>query len=66
MSNVRWVPDQPYREKTPFLTRANAGEVLPAPPSPAGWDLVFANGGVIRGWHDCAVNRLGTCHLGGA
>ncbi len=59
MSNERWVPDQPYREKTPFLTRANAGEVLPAPPSPAGWDLVFANGGVIRGWHDCAVNRLG-------
>lgn len=59
MPNIRWIPDQPYREKAPFLTRANAGEVIPEPPSPAGWDLVFANGGAVRGWRDCAVNRLG-------
>ncbi|MFQ5381302.1 MAG: PEP-utilizing enzyme [Dehalococcoidia bacterium] len=59
MPDVRWIPDQPYREKTPFLTRANAGEVLPDPPSPLGWDLVFDNGGTVAGWRDCAVNRLG-------
>ena len=59
MNDVRWIPDQPYREKTPFWTRANVGEVLPEPPSPAGWDLVFGNGGTVAGWRDCAVNRLG-------
>lgn len=59
MASVRWIEDQPYRERTPFLTRANVGEVLPAPPSPAGWDLVFGKGGTVRGWRDCAVNRLG-------
>ena len=59
MTNVRWINDTPYTEKTPFWTRANAGEVLPAPPSPAAWDLTFANGGSVRGWRDCAVNRLG-------
>jgi rifampicin phosphotransferase len=59
MVDVRWIEDQPFREKTPFWTRANVGEVLPAPPSPAGWDLVFAHGGTVRGWRDCAVNRLG-------
>ncbi len=59
VTEVRWIPDQPFRKKTPFLTRANVGEVLPEPPSPAGWDLVFANGGTIHGWRDCAVQRLG-------
>ena len=56
---VRWIEDVPYGEKTPFWTRANAGEVLPAPPSPAAWDLSFDNGGCVAGWRDCAVNRLG-------
>jgi pyruvate,water dikinase len=59
MTDVRWIEDQPFRDKTPFHTRANVGEVLPMPPSPAGWDLVFAHGGIIRGWRDCVVNRLG-------
>jgi rifampicin phosphotransferase len=59
MSNVRWIEDEPYRLRTPFLTRANVGEVLPMPPSPAGWDLVFGNNGTVRGWRDCAVKRLG-------
>ncbi len=53
------MPDQPYREKVPFLTRANAGEVLPDPPSPLAWDLTFDNGGTVAGWRDCAINRLG-------
>ncbi len=59
MTSVRWIPDQPYREHAPFLTRANVGEVLPEPPSPAGWDLVFGKGGTVAGWRDCAINRLG-------
>jgi len=59
MPGVRWIEDQPFRAKTPFLTRANVGEVLPEPPSPAGWDLVFANGGTIHGWRDCSTQRLG-------
>ncbi len=59
MGGVRWIEDQPYRDKTPFWTRANVGEVLPEPPSPAGWDLVFGNGGTVAGWRDCAVHRLG-------
>ena len=60
MSQVRWIPDvPPYNPKTPFMTRANAGEVLPAPPSPAAFDLTFGTGGSFSGWRDCAVNRLG-------
>ncbi len=59
MSDVRWIEDHPYDERTPFWTRANAGEVLPWPASPAGWDLVFGNGGSVAGWRDCAVQRLG-------
>ncbi len=59
MSNVRWIEDTQYGPKTPFWTRANAGEVLPTPPSPAAWDLTFDNGGSVAGWRDCAVNRLG-------
>jgi len=59
MSQTRWIPDRSFNAKTPFWTRANVGEVLPEPPSPAGWDLVFGNGGTIAGWTDCAVDRLG-------
>ncbi|GIW17311.1 PEP-utilizing enzyme [Tepidiforma sp.] len=59
MEKVRWIEDAPYDPKASFWTRANVGEVLPEPPSPAGWELVFANGGTVRGWRDCAVNRLG-------
>ena len=32
--------------------------MLPEPPSPLGWDIVWENG-TILGWRDCAVNRLG-------
>jgi len=56
---TRWIEDHPYGEKTPFWTRANAGEVLPLPPTPLAWELSFANGGNVAGWRDCAVNRLG-------
>ncbi len=59
MSKFRWIEDQPVSEKAPFLTRANVGEVIPEPPSPLGWDLVWAKGGAVRGWRDCAVNRFG-------
>ncbi len=54
----RWIVDNDYDPKYPLWTRANAGEVLPAPPSPLGWDLVF-EGGSILGWRDCMINRLG-------
>jgi phosphohistidine swiveling domain-containing protein len=59
MEQIRWIEDPPYNPKASFWTRANVGEVLPEPPSPAGWELVFSNGGTVRGWRDCAVNRLG-------
>jgi len=58
-TDVRWIEDVWDDPRTPFWTRANAGEVLPEPPSPAGWDLVFGNGGTVAGWRDCAIDRLG-------
>ena len=54
----RWIDDNVYSPARGFWTRANVGEVLPDPPSPLGWDLVF-EGGTILGWRDCMVNRLG-------
>ncbi len=56
---MRWIEDAPYRPRVPFWTRANVGEVLPLPPSPIGWDLVWAHRGVVAGWRDCAIDRLG-------
>ena len=44
MTETRWIPDRTFNPKTPFWTRANVGEVIPEPPSPAGWDLVFGSG----------------------
>jgi len=58
MAEVRWIPDNEMTAKWPFWTRANVGEVLPEPPSPLGWDLVWENG-TLSGWYDCAINRLG-------
>jgi len=58
MSELRWIEDNHHDEKYPLWTRANVGEVLPEPPSPLGWDLVWENGTVL-GWRDCMVNRLG-------
>lgn len=53
----RWIPDQPMNPRLPFWTRANAGEVVPGPVSPASWDLYFND--CLMGWRDCGVNRLG-------
>jgi len=59
MSNVdRWIADNEFDPKYPLWTRANVGEVLPEPPSPLGWDLVW-EGGVLAGWRDCMIDRLG-------
>ena len=58
MAVDRWIEDNGLSETWPFWTRANVGEVLPEPPSPLGWDLVWENG-TLSGWYDCAVNRLG-------
>ena len=63
MTDVRWIDDNELTEKWPFWTRANVGEVLPEPPSPLGWDLVW-EGGTLPGWYDCAVNRLGYADVG--
>ena len=54
----RWIADNDYNPTLGFWGRANVGEVLPDPPSPAAWDLVF-EGGTVLGWRDCMVNRLG-------
>ena len=58
MGTVRWIEDNVYNPKLGFWSRANVGEVLPDPPSPLGWDMVF-EGGTVLGWRDCMVNRLG-------
>lgn len=63
MVEVRWIEDNQLNEKWPFWTRANVGEVLPEPPSPLGWDLVWENG-TLKGWYDCAVHRLGYADVG--
>jgi len=57
--NTRWIEDNKPSVKFPLWTRANIGEVLPEPPSPLGWDLVWETG-TLLGWRDCGVNRLGT------
>ena len=58
-ATTRWIQDWTFTPGNSFWTRANAGEVIPDPPSPLGWDLVFDNGGSVAGWRDCAVERLG-------
>ena len=64
MSDERWIEDNALSEKFPFWTRANVGEVLPEPPSPLGWDLMWDDGGTLAGWYDCAVQRLGQADVG--
>lgn len=63
MTDVRWIADNDLTEKWPFWTRANVGEVLPEPPSPLGWDLIWETG-TLPGWYDCAVDRLGYGDVG--
>ena len=57
MAELRWIEDNNFDPKYPLWTRANVGEVLPEPPTPLGWDLVF-EGGTTLGWRDCML-RLG-------
>ena len=57
MAPNRWIEDNQFDPKYPLWTRANVGEVLPEPPSPLGFDLVF-EGGTVLGWRDCML-RLG-------
>ena len=56
--SLRWIEDNPPSANFSFWTRANVGEVLPEPPSPLGWDIVWETG-TLLGWRDCAINRLG-------
>lgn len=58
MAAVRWIEDDTYDPKFDVWTRANVGEVLPEPPSPLAWDLVFGPYN-RKGWADTILNRLG-------
>ena len=51
--NDRWITDWEPSERFPVYTRANAGEILPDPVSPLGWDLIWEEG-VSKGWADGA------------
>ena len=42
--NDRWITDWEPSERFPVYTRANAGEILPDPVSPLGWDLIWEEG----------------------
>ena len=54
----RWITDWEPSARFPLYTRANAGEIMPTPCSPIGWDLVWG-GGVAKGWAD-GCHRSGT------
>ena len=58
MAAIRWLEDDIYDPKFDVWTRANVGEVLPEPPSPLGWDLLFARANRL-GWRDTMTNRMG-------
>ncbi|MBU98560.1 MAG: hypothetical protein CL429_05635 [Acidimicrobiaceae bacterium] len=49
----RWITDWEPSKRFPVYTRANAGEILPNPVSPLGWDLIWEEG-VSKGWADGA------------
>ena len=55
---IRWLEDDTYDPKYDVWTRANVGEVLPEPPSPLGWDLLFGPYNRL-GWRDTMTNRMG-------
>jgi rifampicin phosphotransferase len=55
---LRWIEDNSLEPRYTFWTRANVGEVLPEPPSPLGWDLVWENAS-NAGWRDLFTQRLG-------
>ncbi len=58
VNDIRWIDEETYDPKFDVWTRANVGEVLPEPPSPLGWDLVFGTH-CRRGWRDTSVTHLG-------
>jgi pyruvate,water dikinase len=47
--NETWITDWTPSKRFPMYTRANAGEIMPNPCTPLGWDLVWG-GGVATGW----------------
>ncbi len=53
----QWITDWEPSERFPLYTRANAGEIMPKPCSPIGWDLVWGTG-VAKGWAD-GCHRFG-------
>ena len=58
MSVDRWIADNNFEPRYQFWTRANVSEVLPAPPSPLGWDMVWEHT-CVAGWRDVNIQRLG-------
>ena len=55
---MRWIKENDFDPRYPFWTRANVSEVLPDPPSPLGWDLVW-EGAAVAGWYDLFIKRCG-------
>ena len=55
---MRWIADNQFEPRYQFWTRANVSEVLPVPPSPLGWDMVWEQC-CIAGWRDLFVQRFG-------
>ena len=55
---MRWIGEDTLKPRYTFWTRANVSEVLPEPPSPLGWDVVW-EGAAVAGWRDLFVQRLG-------
>src|SRR5436190_17464647 len=55
---MRWISENSFNPRYTFWTRANVSEVLPEPPSPLGWDVVW-EGAAVAGWRDLFVQRLG-------
>ena len=54
----RWIKDNDFEPRYQFWTRANVSEVLPEPPTPLGWDLVWEHT-CVTGWRDLFVQRFG-------
>ena len=55
---ARWIEENRFEPRYQFWTRANVSEVLPIPPSPLGWDLVWERG-CMAGWRDLFIQRFG-------
>jgi phosphohistidine swiveling domain-containing protein len=49
MKNDTWVVSTQVRERFPFYTRANIGEVFPDPVAPASFSYAFSRDGLIKG-----------------